>query len=145
MTASKPNNAGAKELKPPAAEQTTGSAPQPSQSGGSASGGGASGGGSASAKPTRTVKLAADASRLAYDTKSLTAKAGTVTIDFDNPAPIRHDVHIESSSGKQLGGTKRIANGKASARLKLPPGTYTFYCSVPGHRQAGMQGTLTVK
>jgi uncharacterized cupredoxin-like copper-binding protein len=30
-----------------------------------------------------------------------------------------------------------------SAQLK--PGNYTFYCSVPGHRQAGMQGTLTVK
>lgn len=154
-TAEKPKGKGKAELKP-ISGNPVGSSAQPDQNpGGGASGGGqTAGGGSASSgggasssgggTPTGTVKLAADPSALAFNTKSLTAKAGTVTIDFKNPAPIQHDVKIEQGS-HVLGGTKEISNSSTSAKVKLKPGTYTFFCSVPGHRQAGMQGTLTVK
>jgi len=93
---------------------------------------------------TTTLKLAASPTALAFDKKSLTAKAGKVTIDFDNPSPIPHNVVIEEN-GKELAGFEPIAEGEESDTAELKPGTYTFYCSVPGHREAGMEGTLTVK
>jgi plastocyanin len=84
-------------------------------------------------------------SGLAFSTDSATAKAGKVTVDFTNTQPLTHDVAIEDSSGKTIGQTELIAEGSDSTVVDLKPGTYTFYCSVPGHREAGMEGTLTVK
>ena len=43
-----------------------------------------------------------------------------------------------------LGATATFQGGTRTLTLTLPPGTYTFYCSVPGHEAAGMKGTLTV-
>lgn len=83
--------------------------------------------------------------QLAFEEKSATAKAGNVTINFTNSSPVPHDVKIESSSGEEIGGTEVVSEGSESAEVKLKPGTYTFFCSIPGHRQAGMEGTLTVK
>lgn len=105
-----------------------------------AAGGGSSGGG-------ETLKVEADpGGSLAYTTKSLSAKAGNVTIDFNNPQPLTHDVAVEDSSGEEVGKTELVAESSSSATLEnLKPGTYTFFCSVPGHREAGMEGTLTVK
>ncbi|MFI5026366.1 MAG: plastocyanin/azurin family copper-binding protein [Solirubrobacterales bacterium] len=93
-----------------------------------------------------TLEFEADpGGQLAYTTTEASAKAGKVTIDFNNPQPLPHDVKIESSSGEEAGGTDTISEGSNSATASLKPGTYTFYCSVPGHREAGMEGTLTVK
>jgi len=82
---------------------------------------------------------------LAYTTTKVTANAGKVEVQFDNPQSLTHDVAIESSSGEEVGKTELIADGSDSTTVDLKPGTYTFYCSVPGHREAGMEGTLTVK
>lgn len=82
---------------------------------------------------------------LAYTSASATATAGKVTVDFTNPQPLTHDVAIEDSSGKTIGKTELVAEGSDSAVIDLKPGEYTFYCTVPGHREAGMEGTLTVK
>jgi plastocyanin len=103
-------------------------------------GGGGGGGGS-------TVKISADPSgQLAFEQKSVTApKPGAVTIDFTNDSPVGHDVHVQDQSGKDLGGTDVITGSSTSATVNLKPGTYTFFCSVPGHEAAGMKGTLTVK
>ncbi len=105
-------------------------------------GGEAKGGSAGSAS---TVDIEAASSGLAYTSKSASAKAGKVTVDFNNPQPLTHDVAIEDSSGKTIGKTELIAEGASSAVVDLKPGTYTFYCTVPGHREAGMEGTLTVK
>lgn len=83
--------------------------------------------------------------QLAYSTKSLTAKAGKVSIDFSNNSPLSHNVTIESSAGKVLGATPTFQGGSRTLSLDLKPGTYKFFCSVPGHRMAGMEGTLVVK
>jgi plastocyanin len=91
-----------------------------------------------------SLKLAADPSgQLSYDTKQLSAKAGNVTIAFANASPVEHNVTIVQGS-KVLGATPTFVGGAKSLRVQLAPGKYTFYCSVPGHRQAGMEGTLTV-
>jgi plastocyanin len=95
--------------------------------------------------PGKTVKLAADPSgQLKYDTDKLTAKAGAVTINFTNAAPTPHDVTVRKGS-KQLGKTPEINSSKARVTIKLAKGEYEYFCSVPGHEQAGMKGTLTVQ
>ncbi len=117
------------------AEQGAGAAGQEAPSGKEASGGSAS-----------TLKFEADPNgALAYTTSQATAKAGEVTVEFKNPQSLTHDVAIETSSGEEIGKTELIADGTDSTTVELEPGTYTFYCSVPGHREAGMEGTLTVK
>ena len=102
-----------------------------------------SGGGAASS----SVKLAASPSALAYDTNSLSAKAGNVTIDFNNPNPsLGHDVCVQDSGGKEVGCSDVITGGSTTLDLSnLKAGKYTFFCSVPGHEAAGMKGTLTVQ
>jgi plastocyanin len=93
-----------------------------------------------------TVDVEADpGGNLAFTSDQITAKAGKDTVNFTNSSPVPHDVHIEDSSGKELGGTEVVQEGADSAEVELKPGTYTYFCSVPGHREAGMEGTLTVK
>jgi plastocyanin len=109
----------------------------------------ASGGGNQQAPQpagaTSTIDIATPSgTTLAFDQKSVSTKAGNVTIDFNNTQVIQHDVAVADSSGKVLGQTALVASGTANATVSLQPGTYTFYCTVPGHREAGMQGSLTV-
>jgi plastocyanin len=110
------------------------------------------GGGDTAAAPATTVPAAGGStvdistppgSDLAYEQKDVTAKAGNVTIDFDNQQSTQHDVKVEDSAGMELGGTDLISSSTATATIDLQPGSYTFFCSVPGHREAGMEGTLT--
>ncbi len=101
-------------------------------------GGGAGGAGG-------TVAVVADPTDLAYTTGDLSVDSGAVTIGFENPAPTGHDVRIEDSGGADVGGTSVISESSESVDIDLEPGTYTYYCSVGGHRAAGMEGTLTVK
>ena len=101
---------------------------------------GASSGGSGS------VAIAANPSgQLAFTKKTLTAKAGTVKIAFTNGAPLSHNFTLQKgTNGAVIGATPTFQGGTKTLSVKLAPGTYTFFCSVPGHRMAGMQGTLTV-
>jgi plastocyanin len=82
---------------------------------------------------------------LAFTADEATVKAGKVPVNFTNSSPVPHDVRIESPDGKDVGGTEVISETNESASVNLKPGEYTFYCSVPGHRPAGMEGTLTVE
>ena len=91
------------------------------------------------------VDLSASGTTLAFNTNNLTAKAGNVSVDFTNNSALAHDVVLIDSQNKILGQTPIFQGGSKSFGASLSPGTYTYYCSVPGHRQAGMQGTLTVK
>ncbi len=115
---------------------TTGGAKSGGTSGGQA---GAGGGGA-------TVKVAADPSgQLKFDTTKLTAKAGSDSFDFTNDAAISHNFTIEDSSGKTVGTTPTFSGGSKTLTANLKPGTYKFLCTIPGHAEGGMQGTLTVK
>jgi plastocyanin len=82
---------------------------------------------------------------LAYTSDKATAKAGKVTVNFTNSSPVPHDVAIEDEAGETIAETEVLAEGSDSATAELEPGEYKFFCTVPGHRQAGMDGTLTVK
>lgn len=91
-----------------------------------------------------TVELAADPiGALAYEQTSLTGKAGTLSIDFTNDSPVGHDVVIEQG-GKEIARSSIISEGSEVVTFEAKPGDYTFYCSVSGHQEAGMEGTLTV-
>ena len=80
---------------------------------------------------------------MSFDTKLLSAKAGTVTIAFTNSSPVEHNVTVAQGSSV-VAATPTFTGGARTLTLKLKPGTYTFYCAVTGHRQAGMEGTLKV-
>lgn len=92
------------------------------------------------------LALAADTNgELKYDKSSLSAKAGKVSIDFSNSSSLPHNLTIASSSGTVVNETPTFQGGSKTVSMTLKAGTYKFYCTVPGHRQAGMEGTLTVQ
>jgi uncharacterized cupredoxin-like copper-binding protein len=93
-----------------------------------------------------TLEFESDPSgSLAYTTTEATGKAGKVTVNFTNQSAVPHDVALEDEAGETIAETETVAEGSDSTTAELKPGKYTFYCTVPGHRQAGMEGTLTVK
>ena len=101
-------------------------------------GGGGGGGG-------ETLKLAADPSgALKFDKTSLTAKAGNVTIDMDNPSDVPHAIEVEGNGVEEEGEVVE-KGGVSTVTADLKSGEYEFYCPVDGHKAAGMEGTLTVK
>ena len=103
------------------------------ESGGTSSGGGGG----------ETLDLAAPADgSLKFDKTALEAKAGKVTINFDNPSSVPHAVEVEGNGVEEE--TKTITKGKASVTVDLKAGEYEFYCPVGNHRQQGMEGKLTV-
>ena len=126
------------------AEQAEAAATQPAPSGATTTGSTTTTGAAPTGKAT-TLKLAAEPDAIAYDTTQLSGKAGKVTIDFDNPSAVTHDVCLEGPSGDEIGCSDTIAQSTATLAENLKPGKYTFFCSVDSHRQAGMEGTLTVK
>jgi plastocyanin len=119
---------------------STSASTTPAATGGGATTGGGGGGGGGS-----TVKVAADPNgALAYDQTDLTATAGSVTIDFTNMSSLPHNFTLEGN-GISGEGTDTITGSSTTKTIDLQPGTYTFYCSVDGHRAAGMEGKLVVK
>jgi plastocyanin len=82
---------------------------------------------------------------LVFQPNGLQAKPGNVAIDYDNPGPLQHSIAVATSNGNVVGQVTPFAAGKKTLELNdLKPGKYVFYCTVPGHREAGMQGDLTV-
>ena len=119
---------GGNESKPNAGSNKSGS----SSSGSSGGGGG------------QQLALAApkDGS-LKFDKTELEGKAGTVTINFDNPSTTPHAVEIEGNGVEE--GSDTVTSSKTSVTADLKAGTYTFYCPVGNHRAEGMEGKLTIK
>jgi len=92
-----------------------------------------------------TLAIPADPSgALAYQFGSAEAQPGTVKVESKNEASIDHDIAIEGNGVNDKG--EVVNNGGTSeVDVDLKAGDYTFYCSVPGHREGGMEGKLTVK
>lgn len=109
----------------------------------------------ASAVPTVNQKPAAEKAgklqinadptgQLKFLASSATATAGQVTISMLNKSSTPHDIAITGPGAGQVG--KIVTGGGTSTvSANLKAGKYTFYCTVPGHRAAGMVGTITVK
>jgi len=90
-----------------------------------------------------TLALQADPSgALAYVETELSAPAGSITFELTNASAVPHDVAVDGAEGA----SDEVTDGATAAfTVDLPAGTYEYYCTVPGHRQAGMVGTLTVE
>ena len=100
----------------------------------------------AAASGGTTVSLTADpGGALKFNTTTLTAKAGKVTVLMRNPSGsgLPHGIAVQGNGVDKDGPTVQ-PGGTSTDTLTLKPGTYTFYCPVPGHTAAGMKGTLTV-
>ncbi|MHB8656728.1 MAG: c-type cytochrome [Solirubrobacteraceae bacterium] len=82
--------------------------------------------------------------QLKFLAPSATAKAGAVTLRMKNMSSVPHDIAITGAGVNQIGAVV-TSGGVSTVSTTLKPGNYTFYCSVDGHRAAGMQGPLTVK
>ena len=107
---------------------------------GADTGGASSGGGGGGATK---LKLTADpGGALKFDKTELTAKPGKVTITMDNPSDVPHAVEVEGQGVEEE--TKTLTNGTADVTVDLKAGKYEFYCPVDGHKEGGMEGTLTV-
>jgi plastocyanin len=94
---------------------------------------------------------ASPSGQLAYATGKAIAKPGPVTVEMPNSSGVSHNIAIEegahgaSPGGAVLGASPFITKGSTTVKVSLKPGVYTFFCQAPGHRAAGMYGTLTVK
>lgn len=102
----------------------------------------------ATTAPTTSSKVVIDADpsgQLKWTKDTATAAAGKVTVEIKNDSPVPHNIAVEGN-GVQSDVSDTVQNGgTADITVDLPAGTYTYYCDIPGHRQAGMEGTLTVK
>jgi plastocyanin len=89
--------------------------------------------------------------QLAYVSSKATAEAGPVTIEMPNMSGVSHNIAIEegehgsTASGPVLAAAPFVSKGTTKLTVTLKPGTYTYFCQAPGHRAAGMYGTITVK
>ena len=100
------------------------------------------GGGPTAKAQNGTLSIPADPNgQLAFATNRASAPPGKLTLEMPNKSGTPHDITIDGKGKGQV-----VQNGGVSKfSATFAPGKYTYYCSVPGHRQAGMQGTLTVK
>jgi uncharacterized cupredoxin-like copper-binding protein len=99
-----------------------------------ASSGGQTGGSGGSA-------IVIEATEFAFSPKTVSSSAGTKTFELQNKGTIEHDLKIDAlniHTGNVAPGSSKTASGE------LRPGTYEFYCTIPGHKEAGMVGTLNV-
>jgi len=113
-------------------------------------GGSSSGGSSSPSTPAsvpagggQVIDIPISSSGFSFTKTSVTAKAGTVTLKAMNPQSVAHDISIKGN-GVDVTGNQVSNGGTSTVTANLKAGTYEFFCSVPGHEQAGMKGTLTV-
>jgi uncharacterized cupredoxin-like copper-binding protein len=107
-------------------------------------GGGSGGGQPSTPANAEVVEIDIAQSGFAFTTSTATAKAGPVVLRAKNPQSVSHDISLKGN-GVNVHGNMVSSGGVSSVTIAdLKPGTYEYYCSVPGHEQAGMKGTLTV-
>jgi mono/diheme cytochrome c family protein len=106
----------------------------------------AAGSGKPAVEQNGVLEIDADPSgQLAYVTKEASAKPGSIEIKMGNESSVEHDIAVE---GGGVSGKGAVVGKGGTSEFKLsdlPAGTYTYFCTVQGHRAAGMEGTLTVR
>lgn len=106
---------------------------------------GSPGGGAPDAAVTTVDVASPEDGSLVFEPDGLQVDAGTITIAYSNPSSVPHNINIEDASGQVLAKSQTITASDLELTAELSPGEYVYFCSVPGHRQAGMEGTLIVQ
>jgi plastocyanin len=83
-------------------------------------------------------------SGLAYEFADARTPAGSVRFTSANPQAVPHNIAVDGNGLDEKGPVVE-AGGVSELTVELEPGEYSFYCSVEGHREGGMEGTLTVE
>lgn len=104
-----------------------------------------SGGESNTSGEQKLALTSPDDGQLVFEPDALEASAGEVTLEYTNPSAVPHNVAIEANGETVATGDVVTDGGVSVAAFELEPGSYVFYCAVPGHREGGMEGKLTVK
>jgi plastocyanin len=104
------------------------------------------GGGEPIAAENGVLTIPADpGGQLAYVTSEASAEAGELTVRSPNESSVPHDIVLEQD-GEVLERGEIVQDGGVSElRTTVQTGEYVFFCSVEGHREAGMEGTLKVE
>jgi plastocyanin len=106
-----------------------------------------SGGQAAASKPAASAQnvTVKSTDQMRFEPANLTVRANTpVTLTLDNSgSALLHDLTIDDIGGQRVHILAQ-ANGRGTGQFTAPAGVYQFYCSQPGHKDAGMVGTLTV-
>ena len=82
---------------------------------------------------------------LVFEPDGLETAAGVITLVYDNPSPVPHNINVEDDQGETLVQSEEITGGTVEIDAEFAPGEYIYYCSIEGHRESGMEGTLTVE
>lgn len=91
------------------------------------------------------LELSADpGGKLRFDKDRLEVRPGKTTLVMANPSPLPHNIVLEGH-GIEREGTTVGTGGTSTVSADLGPGRYRFYCSVLGHHEGGMEGTLSVR
>jgi uncharacterized cupredoxin-like copper-binding protein len=111
--------------------------------------GACSGGQGAASKPAAAANAQSvtvkGTDQMRFEPSTITIRANApvnLTVD-DSGTVLEHDFTIDNIGGQKVS-VKAQPNGKATGQFTPTAGTYQFYCAEPGHREAGMVGTLTV-
>ena len=91
-----------------------------------------------------TLEIPVAAAGLAYQFADAKAPAGELRVASENPQSVPHDIAVEGNGVNEKGEVVQ-GGGTSEFSADLQAGEYTFFCSVPGHREGGMEGTLTVE
>jgi plastocyanin len=102
--------------------------------------------GTQAAAPAETLDVSSPADgALVFEPSGLEAKPGNLTIHYDNPSQVPHSIAVATANENVLGETQPATGGTQTLEIPdLTPGKFIFYCTVPGHKEAGMEGDLTV-
>jgi uncharacterized cupredoxin-like copper-binding protein len=76
----------------------------------------------------------------------MTLKPGPYVFQLQNTGKFPHDLHIAPQGGDEMAKSTVMTPAQATTlAVTLKKGTYTIWCAIDGHRQRGMEGTITVK
>ncbi len=110
---------------------------------GGSGGGSGSGGGDGEETDNGSASGAVSlvAKEFEFSPTDISVEGSSFTVELVNEGAIEHDFSVEGTDVKVFAKASETATGE----VELDPGTYTFFCSIAGHREGGMEGTLTVE